>query len=168
MPPSTKVIVSGRLSRKFPLTLYYDFEDETGGIGEAVDEDWNGAFTVFQNNWQTEQWKKIGAAINGKTFEYPAATSEEIDGTVTLRFASTGKISAKCKFVTGKDPKTQKDIVYSATGSAILAGPMLDPAVEGGFRAKVYIYFPPKQGKFAGYMRDFELEWDGEKFERVD
>lgn len=42
------------------------------------------------------------------------------------------------------------------------------PATEGQSRAEVYIYFPPKPGKFDGYMSDFELEWDGEKFERVD
>ena len=39
---------------------------------------------------------------------------------------------------------------------------------EGQFRAEVYVYFPPKLGKFDGYMSCFDIVWDGEKFERAD
>jgi hypothetical protein len=105
-----------------------------------------------------EAMKAFGAAINGKTFEYDAVDLDENYGSVSLRFASTGKISAKGVFVTGKDPRTQKDITYSVTGSAVLAGPRLPTGEEGVFRANVYIYFPPKSGKFAGYVSDFKLE----------
>ena len=111
--------------------------------------------------------KEFGAAINGKTFEYDAVDLDENDGTVTLKFASTGKISAKGVFVTGTDSKGNP-IKFSTSGSAVLAGPRLPTGEEGVFRANVYIYFPPKKGKFAGYVSDFDLEWNGEKFERFD
>ena len=157
---------AGRLSKTFRIFVFYDPDEDTGGTAYVDDENECELFRLFQTDWKVEPWKTIGTAINGKTFEYEAVDLGENDGTMKLRFASTGKITAKCEFVTGKDPKTQKDIVYSATGSAVLAGPLLISGVEGSFSAKVYIYFPPKPGKFDGYMSDFELEWDGKKFER--
>ena len=39
---------------------------------------------------------------------------------------------------------------------------------DGAVRMRAFIYFPPKIGKFAGYMSEWYLEWNGQEFERVE
>ena len=87
-----------------------------------------------------------------------------------LKFASTGKITVKAVFVTGTDAEGNPTTRYATSGSAVLAGPRITAGPDGVFQAKVYIYLPPKLGKFAGYMSYFGLEWDekNQKFERFD
>jgi len=160
---------AGRLATTLLFDVYFDpMMEETDGIAYVYTNGEGELFRLYQTDWKAEPWKTFGAAINGKTFEYEAVDLDENDGTMQLRFSSTGKISAKCSFVTGINPKTNKPIVYTATSSAVLAGPWLVPVAEGRFTAKVFMYFPPKAGKFAGYASDFELEWDGTTFERID
>jgi hypothetical protein len=167
---ATLLATAGRLSKKFRIR--FEYNDEIGGVGEAVDADGNGAFDVLQNNWQTEVMKNVGAKINGKTFEYEAVDLDENDGRVELKFASTGKITVKAVFVTGTDAEGNPTTRYATSGSAVLAGPRFTAEAEGEsvFEAKVFIYLPPKSGKFAGYMSYFGLEWDekNQKFERFD
>ena len=165
---ATLLATAGRLSKKFRIR--FEYNDEIGGVGEAVDADGNGAFDVLQNNWQTEVMKNVGAKINGKTFEYETVDLDENDGRVELKFASTGKITVKAVFVTGTDAEGNPTTRYATSGSAVLAGPRITAGPDGVFQAKVYIYLPPKLGKFAGYMSYFGLEWDekNQKFERFD
>ena len=81
-----------------------------------------------------------------------------------------GKITVKAVFVTGTDAEGNPTTRYATPGSAVLAGPRITAGPDGVFQAKVYIYLPPKLGKFAGYMSYFGLEWDekNQKFERFD
>ena len=75
-------------------------------------------------------------------------------------------MTASGKFVTGKDAKGKEE-VYSASCAAVLV-----PAVATGatFPASaalymVYLYFPPKVGKFEdGFAAGIPLMWDGTAF----
>ena len=72
---------------------------------------------------------------------------------MTLKFAASGAVTANGKFVTGQDAKGT-DLVYSASCSAVLI-----PCGENIYT--VYLYVPPKSGKFDGYSAEVELTWDG-------
>ena len=83
-----------------------------------------------------------------------------------IRFLASGKVAVKGSFVTGKDARG-KDIVYPVSGSTVLAGPSIQQD-DGAVRMRAFIYFPPKPGKFAGYMSEWYLEWNGQEFERIE
>ena len=125
-------------------------------------------WTAWQNLWKTEPWK-----TDAKPFaKAPALTlSGTADGlptdgdTVTLKFASSGAVTASGKFVTGQDAKG-KDVVYSASCSSVLV-PEADAAGAGRPPYRVFLYFPPKTGKFEGYADEVSLEWDGAAFGAV-
>ena len=115
-------------------------------------------WTAWQNLWKMEPWK-----TESKSFaKAPVLTVGEI----TLKFAASGAVTASGKFVTGKDANG-KDVVYSSTCSSVLipagvrdANP--NQASEGGY--SVFLYFPPKDGKFDGYSAEVTLVWDGAAF----
>ena len=118
-------------------------------------------FSAFQNNWSKEPWKTIGKQFNGLKFESPVVDLDENDGEMTLWFSASFKVTVKGSFVTGKDAKG-KDIVYSVSGSTVLAGPSVES--DGAVRVRAFIYFPPKAGKFEGYGAEIPLVWDGAAF----
>ena len=120
---------------------------------------------AWQNLWKVEPWKtdakpfaKAPAlALHVVEGELVAATSAALpSGTISLKFASSGAVTASGKFVTGKDARG-KDVVYSANCSAVLI-----PA--GGNAYTVYLHFPLKTGKFEGYAAEISLVWDGTAF----
>ena len=81
------------------------------------------------------------------------------EASFTLKFGASGAVTAGGKFVTGQD-KNGKDIVYSASCSTVLV-----PDAAGTRDAcpyLVFLYFPPKAGKFDGYGVAIPLEWDGD------
>ena len=97
---------------------------------------------VYQNLWKTEPWK-----TTAKQFAKAKALEIPLDGgAVTLKFASSGAVTAKGVF--GK---------YSASCSSVLI-----PQDDGEF--VVFLYFPPKAGKFEGYAGIVRLVWDGAAF----
>ena len=51
------------------------------------------------------------------------------------------------------------DVIYSATCSSVLVPKAGDTA-----NYQLYLYFPPKDGKFKGYAAEISLTWDGEAF----
>ena len=85
--------------------------------------------------------------------------------------------------MTGKG-KNGKDIVYSASCSAVLVPDAARSAsapyqgetggtgeiggTDGTF--SIYLYFPPKAGKFDGYGVEIPLKWDadGKKFSAIE
>ena len=85
-------------------------------------------------------------------------------GTITLKFAATGAVTASGKFVTGQDA-SGRDIVYSATCSSVLI-PDGDgaPALPDALDFRVFLYFAPKAGKFDGFGDEIPLVWDGGDF----
>ncbi len=121
-------------------------------------------WTVRQNLWKIEPWKdeaKPFAKAKAVEFDAPVQSVEPApfsSGTVTLKFASNGAVKASGKFITGVNEKTGKDIVYSASCSSVLI-----PRTDGdGY--SLYLYFPPKAGKFDGCAFAVELDWDGADF----
>ena len=138
--------------------------DGMGGFAESEH------YIAFQNNWKLEPWKTIGKPFaKAAAFEYEDSATlngEAIPGVITLKFASSGSVTAKGTFVTGINEKTGKDIVYSASGSAVLA-PRTAPDETGAFEGVVFIYFPPKAGKFDGYVRCLTVRWTGEAWTTV-
>ncbi len=101
-------------------------------------------WTAWQNLWRTEPWKTMA-----KAFAKAPALEIEIEdgagGTVTLKFAASGAVTAK----------------YGAYSCSATLIPM--PTAEGTFSA--FLYFPPKAGKFDGYGTEILFVWDGGKKE---
>ena len=64
--------------------------------------------------------------------------------------------------MTGQDAKG-KDVVYSASYTSALV-PEADAAGAGRPPYRVFLYFPPKAGKFEGCAAEFSLVWDGIQF----
>ena len=71
-------------------------------------------------------------------------------------------VTASGTFVTGQDSKG-KDVVYSASCSSVLV-PEADAAGAGRPPYRIFLYFPPKAGKFEGYADEIPLVWGGVEF----
>ncbi len=123
-------------------------------------------WTAWQNLWKQDTWKAVAKPFANKKlalyFTDDAFTrlddldtleeNEEVYGTLDLKFASSGAVTASGKFVTGQDKKG-KNIVYSASCSSVLV-----PDTDGKY--SVFLYFPPKDGKFDGYAVKVLLFWN--------
>ena len=91
-------------------------------------------WTAWQNLWKTEPWKTVAKAIA----KAPQLVTE--DG-VSLKFAASGAVTAK----------------YQGYSCSTVLIP-----VEGN-EYEVFLYFPPKAGKFDGYSAELSLRFaDGE------
>ena len=126
------------------------------------------SWTAWQNLWKTEPWKtdaKPFAKAPALAIDAGTRDACPYPGPVTLKFASSGAVTASGKFVTGQDAKG-KDVVYSASCSSVLV-PEADAAGAGRPPYRVFLYFPPKTGKFEGYADEIQLVWDGAAFEAV-
>ncbi len=148
------------------LTLEIGDNDKMEGYGEAEIRDASEAVLgqIYQTNWKVDPWKNVAKPFAGAApYAYAAKDADGNNGEVTLKFASSGAITAKGVFVTGKDSKGN-DVKYTASGSATLIPVSMPDNVTSAFDAKACIYFPPKAGKFAGYASMISLKWDGAKF----
>ena len=130
-----------------------------GGYAESVD------YIAYQNNWKLEPWKTVGKPFaKAAALEYEDSASlagVEAPGVLSLKFAASGAVTVKGSFVTGVNERTGKDILYTASGSAVLA-PQSEPDEIGAFDAVVFVYLPPKAGKFDGYVRCIDVRWTGD------
>ena len=133
--------------------------DSMGGFAESID------YIAYRNNWKLEPWKTIGKPFaKAAALEYEDSVSVAgvpVPGVLTLKFAASGAVTVKGSFVTGVNERTGKDILYTASGSAVLA-PQSEPDETGVFDAVVFVYLPPKAGKFDGYVRCIGVRWTGE------
>ena len=133
--------------------------DSMGGYAESID------YIAYQNNWKLEPWKTIGkpfAKVAALEYEDSASVAGvSVPGVLTLKFAASGAVTVKGSFITGINEKTGKEILYSASGTAVLA-PSREPDEIGAFDAVVFVYLPPKAGKFDGYVRCIGVRWTGE------
>ena len=96
-------------------------------------------FKAYQNNWKVEPLKSEAVNLKGRIF-----TREVAGGELTLKVGANGTVTITGRFVTGVDARG-KEIVYTATGSGVLI-----PTDSGDYF--VYIYLPPKPGKFDGLV----------------
>ena len=133
--------------------------DSMGGFAESID------YIAYRNNWKLEPWKTIGKPFaKAAALEYEDSASVAgvpVPGVLTLKFAASGAVTVKGSFVTGVNERTGKDILYTASGSAVLA-PQSEPDETGVFDAVVFVYLPPKAGKFDGYVRCINVRWTGD------
>jgi hypothetical protein len=89
-------------------------------------------WTAWQNLWKTEPWKtdaKPFAKASALVIDAGTRDACPYRGTISLKFAASGAVTASGKFVTGQDAKG-KDIVYSASCSSVLV-PEADAAGAG-------------------------------------
>ena len=114
-------------------------------------------WVAWQNLWKVEPWKTTAKPFANKTLNMESEV-----GTVAFKFAASGAVTASGKFITGKDPKTGKDVVYSASCSAVLV-PVV--GTRNAYHYQAFLYFPPKAGKFDGYASVIYLHWNGTSFE---
>ncbi|MBR1587767.1 MAG: hypothetical protein IJ658_05530 [Kiritimatiellae bacterium] len=120
---------------------------------------------AWQNLWKMEPWKtdaKPFAKAPALAIDAGTRDACPYPGTVTLKFAASGAVTASGNFVTGQDAKG-KDIVYSASCSAVLV-PEADVGARDACPYRIFLYFPPKAGKFEGYADEVSLMWDGVTF----
>lgn len=133
--------------------------DSMGGYAESID------YIAYQNNWKLEPWKTIGkpfAKVAALEYEDSASVAGvSVPGVLTLKFTASGAVTVKGSFVTGVNERSGKDILYSASGSAVLA-PQGEPDETGVFDAVVFVYLQPKAGKFDGYIRCIAVRWTGD------
>ena len=141
---------------------------------------------AWQNLWKSEPWKteaKAFAKVPVLTMDAGTLDACPYPGTITLKFAATGAVTASGKFVTRQDAKG-KDIVYSASCSSVLIpdgdGVRISPersehceamsleacapALPDALDFRVFLYFAPKAGKFDGFADEIPLIWDGAGF----
>ncbi len=140
----------------------------SGWTASAPSVEW----TAWQNLWKTEPWKtdaKPFAKAPALAIDAGTRDACPYPGAITLKFAASGAVTASGKFVTGQDAKG-KDVVYSASCSGVLipasaqdARPYQD-AGDARIRFTLFLYFPPKAGKFEGYGTEISLVWDGAAF----
>ncbi len=142
----------------------------TGGPQSAAAPEW----TAWQNLWKTEPWKTYAKPFANKKLPLYVVNEEaglvvrdalqegdDVYGTIELKFAATGAVTASGKFVTGQDAKG-KDIIYSASSSSVL---IPDSEVYYNDNHAVYLHFPPKAGKFDGYSVEVPLVWKDPMFQ---
>ena len=166
---------AGNVERTFAITVEPGYAIDFVGIntvfGEATLYDVSdgtpvAVATLVQNHWKDDLWKQIASPF-AKTPEIvfyasaPMVGYESTDGTtdyVSLKFANTGVVTAKGSFT----DKTGK--AYSASGNAVLIPFEMYDTPQGSFGAYVYIYFPPKAGKFDGYIKKKFLRWEADPY----
>ena len=158
--------LDGKAGKETDTFSLYVYDHAVGGMAQLENGDCDRGGILYKNNWKIEPWKTIGKAFaKASALVYAAKDKDGNDGMVALKFAATGKVTASGEFTTGKD-KYGKDIVYKASGSAMVV-PTAVPDFNNAFKAKVFVYFPPKAGKFAGYSEILALDWDGAEFTAV-
>ena len=151
-------------------TLRYTLEivQDEMGIGRArlldnIDNtgDWIVTAGILYQavNWKSEPWKSFASKFANKTLEYDIEDAYML-GTISLKFAATGAVTVKGKFLT-VNPSTGKESTWKASGSAVLVPTSYD---NEGFSARVNIVLPRSYTAGGGYGECLELEWDGEKF----
>lgn len=127
-------------------------DNGTGGV--AVIEDM-GEWPVphYKTNWKVAPWKGIAAKI-AKAEAYEDSVTDEAGnkGTLTLKFAASGKVTAKGTF--GANSVSCSTVVV----------PLSNPNQNGAFSARIYVCFPQKD-TFAGYCDCISLQWGGTSFE---
>ena len=171
LSPAFRATVTGKNGKKAITNEVMVTAEEMAGTRDAcpyrgVASGWAASeppveWTAWQNLWKAEPWKTDAKPFaKAPTLAIDAGTRDACpyQGTVTLKFAASGAVTASGKFVTGKDAKG-REVVYSASCSSVLV-----PAGAGRPPYRIFLYFPPKAGKFEGYSDEISLVWDGTTF----
>ena len=124
------------------LTAKSGKEVETVELVYEYDCLWSSLFEVMRNEWKVEPQKSLATKLKGQKVQ---------DGEVALTVGANGTVAAKGAF-DGLDGNA-----YSASCSTVLI-----PLGDNDYA--VYLYFPPKVGKFVGLSKAVILHWNGAAF----
>ena len=97
-------------------------------------------FEAYRNGWKEEPLKTVAKTLKGKKVSVAAPRSEDAAGTVLLTVGANGAVKAKGTFDG-----------YSASCSTVLI------PTETKNEYLVYVYFPPKAGKFDGFSSSYVI-----------
>ena len=126
---SEQMYVATVIGKSGKLVMTNEIEVTENGVSSPLFEAW-------RNGWKEEPQKSLATKLKGQKVQV---------GEVLLTIGANGAVTAKGTFITGFDEKKQKDIIYSASCSTVLI-----PTAEAGVY-RIYLYFPPKSGKFDGF-----------------
>lgn len=143
-------VVVGKSGKETFTTTVYVGGDDFGGYLDCE------YFSGYQNLWNKEPWRSTAKEMAGSVLKSPVVLEDGSSGDITLKAQSTGNVLVTAKFYLGIDPTTGRNVVYNASGSAVLC-------LSGYNSYYVFVYIPPKAGKFNGYAACFELNWGGEE-----
>ena len=116
----------------------------------------NGWIDPTQVNWNEESWKDAAKPLaKAGPLVIPTTDIDGNPGELTLKFASSGKVTYTAKFAN-----------YSASGSSSLEHDS-NLGSGGAFDAKLTVLLPAKAGKFPGCIKHLRLKWDGTQFTNV-
>ena len=123
-------------------------------------------FQAYQNNWKTKTWMTAGSAFSKAKELVFVPDGYETNDTISLKFAASGKVTVKGKFV--KSVSDKGNITwYSVSGSAVLC-PQTELGKANAFGGYVFVYLPPKAKtplSEGGYAVCVPVIWDGTKFD---
>ncbi len=140
--------VIGKSGNEMKTVVVEVTQEGVVGLSAPVAEDRDGTvlFEAWRNGWKEEPLKMLATKLKGAKVSVAAPVAEGRDGVVELSVGASGAVTAKLTTI-GLDGKP-----YSASCSTVLI-----PMAEAG-RYRVYLYFPPKTGKFDGFTDKIELE----------
>ncbi len=157
---ATIVGKSGKLLITNEVTVAAEEVDESvRGVMSDADGEW----VAWQSLWTVDPWKTTAKSFAGKKLSLYVdgdgnVTAEEPDetaGTLALKFASSGAVTAAGKFAY-TNLKTSKAATYSASCSTTLI-----PCGAGAY--SVFVYVPGNTTStmdFAGFAAEIPVAWD--------
>lgn len=112
-------------------------------------------FKAYRNLWKVEPRKSLAKILaKNPAISYETVDPEGRNGVVTLTFGASGTVRVKGVFEYGVNAKG-RPLTVTMTGSAVLCA-------QSDSDCRVFVYLPPKIGKFAGLVDILLLTWDGE------
>ena len=138
---------------------------ESGLVG--VCDEVGGTFSALRNEWKDAEWKQIakGFPKAAPLVLQPVGEGFDANDTITLKFSSSGAVTAKGQFVKSYS-SAGRPSYYSVSCSTVLC-PLGEPDEAGAFTGTVQIYYPPKAGTplASGYVDCVTVRWTGYAFE---
>lgn len=138
----------GKLAFTNEVTVGTLAADPTIGVAETD------RFAAYQNLWKVEPRKTLAKTVDklaDLTFE--ATDLDGRTGTLKVTFGASGTVKVKGTFTYGESTRG-KPLTVSVSGSAVLCA-------TGGDDYALYVYLPPKTGKFGGLVEKIDLTWNG-------
>ena len=144
---------SGKETATLALEIGVNGKMDGYGVAEIRDEKDVVLGNLYQTNWKADPWKGIAGKIaTAEAYEDSVTDEAGNKGTLTLKYAASGKVTAKGTF--GANSVSCSTVVV----------PLSNPNQNGAFSARIYVCFPQK-GSFAGYCGSINLIWNGTAFE---
>ena len=138
--------VAAKLGGETSLFTLRIGEGEIGGEAQLVDEGGN-VMNLWQTDWKSDKWKAIAApfAKAGSISLGDASTW------VTLKFDTSGAVKLAGEFL------VDGTRLKASSSATVIPTEMYGD--DGSFGGWVFIYFPPKTGKYDGIVRRQYLRW---------